>query len=152
MNKHNSLRVGSMALMSGFLGALASCLGKIALDTSRTSPLNRLQEELFANNKTAPAAEYAVRGIFFVAMLVCNACMLGAFLDGMEQAGSVAGTALSNAANFMSSAVIGYVVWHERFTTSWYIGFAFILTGTILLTIAGSERGPIITHVQDKND
>jgi drug/metabolite transporter (DMT)-like permease len=133
-----------MALMSGFLGALASCLGKIALDSN--SPLNRL--EFVAAH--APA-EYAVRGIFFLAMMVCNAYMLGAFLDGMEQAGSVAGTALSNAANFLSSAVIGYIVWHERFTTLWYIGFMFILIGTILLTTAASERRAS-THGQDKVD
>lgn len=133
-----------MALMSGFLGALASCLGKIALDpTSPVKSLPFLAEQALA--------ECAIRGVFFVSMLVCNAYMLGAFLDGMEYSGSVAGTALSNAANFVSSAIIGYIVWQERFSRDWCIGFAFILLGTILLTTAGPQNTKSKEH-NEKED
>jgi drug/metabolite transporter (DMT)-like permease len=66
-------------------------------------------------------------------MLVCNALMLGSFVKGMQECGSVAGTALSSAANFSVSAFIGWLLFREEFSSRWWLGFAMVLIGTILL-------------------
>jgi hypothetical protein len=63
-----------------------------------------------------------------------NAYMMASFLKGMNESGSVAGTALSAASNFTCSAAFGYLVWGERFATTWWFGFLSVLTGVLLLS------------------
>jgi len=67
-------------------------------------------------------------------MIGCNAVMLGSFLDGMNESGSVAASALSTAANFCFSAIYGIVLFHESVSWLWMLGFMFILVGVWLLS------------------
>lgn len=60
--------------------------------------------------------------------------MVGSFLEGMEESGSVAGTAMANAANFVASSFFGFVLWNEEFSTTWMFGFALVIVGTMLLS------------------
>lgn len=72
----------------------------------------------------------------FVAMLILNAYMIASFLKGMKDSGSVVGTALSSGANFVFSALYGYILWGERFSQTWWIGFSTVMAGVVLLTTA----------------
>jgi predicted phage tail protein len=67
-------------------------------------------------------------------MIACNAAQLGSFLKGMEESGSVAGTALSTAANFVTAAAYGRMLWGETFVLQWWIGLSMVMTGVALLT------------------
>jgi multidrug transporter EmrE-like cation transporter len=67
-------------------------------------------------------------------MIGTNAAMMATFLDGMNESGTVAGTALANAANFTLSAIYGVLFFEESITTLWLIGFAMILTGAWILS------------------
>ena len=60
--------------------------------------------------------------------------MMATFLDGMNESGTVAGTALANAANFTLSAIYGVLFFEESITALWLIGFAMILTGAWILS------------------
>eukprot|EP00523_Entomoneis_sp_CCMP467_P008648 CAMPEP_0168724630 /NCGR_PEP_ID=MMETSP0724-20121128/3735_1 /TAXON_ID=265536 /ORGANISM="Amphiprora sp., Strain CCMP467" /LENGTH=140 /DNA_ID=CAMNT_0008771385 /DNA_START=164 /DNA_END=586 /DNA_ORIENTATION=- len=52
--------------------------------------------------------------VCLVGMIACNALAVGSFLQGMEEAGSVKGTALTTAANCLVSAILGIVVWQDN--------------------------------------
>ena len=61
----------------------------------------------------------ATRGICLLCMIGVNAVMISSFLDGMNESGSVVGTALSTAANFscsVSSDWISFVLATTRYT------------------------------------
>lgn len=74
------------------------------------------------------------RLILLVVMLIMNAYMIAAFLKGMQHSGSVVGTAITTACNFSMSAIWGYWVWEERFSSSWWVGFSCVLLGVLILS------------------
>jgi len=126
--------VRGLALLSGFLGATASCFAKLAFEPdSFASNWVRTLCEGYSDNVCWYAA-LVPRGLCIAAMIACNAFMLGSFLEGMEESGSVAGTALATAANFAVSALHGYVLWEERFSIQWIIGFTMVIAGVMLLS------------------
>jgi drug/metabolite transporter (DMT)-like permease len=140
--------VRGLALISGFLGAAASCFAKFAFEPDLQSvqwirsscPVAFLQEAslFFRWNETelslCNVAELFPRGLFLLAMIACNATMLGTFLEGMQESGSVAGTALSSAANFAASALFGAALFDERFSSQWWLGFSMVVVGSMLLS------------------
>lgn len=67
-------------------------------------------------------------------MIGTNAVMMATFLDGMNESGTVAGTALANAANFTLSAIYGVLFFEESISTMWVVGFAMILAGVWILS------------------
>lgn len=134
----------SMAFMSGLLGATASCFAKFAFDpNSPVAAQTRRFFYFFCDDPAVPAdkgldlcfvVELAARGLCLVGMIACNAYMLGTFLKGMEDSGSVAGTAMSTASNFIASAFYGYMLWNERFSLLWWTGFTMVVAGVMLLS------------------
>jgi hypothetical protein len=78
-------------------------------------------------------------------MILFNAGMLGSFLEGMEESGSVAATSLASATNFVASAAYGRWIWNERRPShddaAWdessilyCTGLSMIVTGVLLLS------------------
>jgi hypothetical protein len=59
--------------------------------------------------------------------------MVACFVGGLQDAGSIAGTALATAANFFLSAVLGYLVWDE---TTHAGGLVLVVLGSGLLVWA----------------
>lgn len=133
------------SLLSGALGATASGLAKFAFDAN-SAPV-QVATRIVSSSSTTEWLQLCknnanlcflipnllIRGICLVGMILCNALMLGTFLKGMEESGSIAGSALSTAANFILSACYGYLFWYERFSSSWWIGFGMVVAGVILL-------------------
>ena len=74
------------------------------------------------------------RVLLLVCMLIMNAYMIAAFMKGMQLSGSVVGTAITTACNFTMSAVWGFVLWNERFPSTWWLGFSCVLAGVLLLS------------------
>lgn len=148
------------ALLSGAFGAAASCLAKFAFsgDTFLTKwTLQACELNLSGNAEHCDALTMAVRGCCFVGTLVLNIVMVGSFLEGMEESGSVAGTALSNAANFVVSSVLGFLLWEEDVSTKWLFGFVLVILGTLLLASVKAGSPPRdaeedTRHQQKKND
>jgi drug/metabolite transporter (DMT)-like permease len=145
------MRIRQRALLSGVLGACASCLAKFAL--SNESPLRWIRQGcnqlefakvlLVMISFVAPtieethvcvAVEWVCRLICLVGMIITNAFMMGAFLEGMEESGSVAGAGLVTAANFGTSALLGLWLWNEQVHRLWFLGFAMVLCGAVLLS------------------
>ena len=140
---NSSTSVRFVALLSGALGATASCFAKFALDPDSSLVIfarNLLESR--ANETVLLAVEYiVVRAFCLILMIACNALMLGSFLRGMQESGSVAGTALASAANFVVSAFYGYLIFAEDYVSSpqWWLGFAMVIAGVTLLSSSSSS-------------
>jgi drug/metabolite transporter (DMT)-like permease len=149
-------RFGRYALSSGVLGATASCCAKFALDPD--SPVFQTAHDLICtqfgtdvviaeHHRACYWIAFVVgRGFCLVCMIFCNGYMLGTFLRGMEESGSVAGTALSTAANFLTAATYGCILWNERFTLLWWVGFTMVCVGVALLSVQSSSSIERITE------
>jgi drug/metabolite transporter (DMT)-like permease len=139
------------AMLSGVLGASASCLAKLAF--AADSPIASLvlhachRQRFFkmvemhyhwlgvdVSTSSCQLISYVPRGFALLLMIVLNAFMIGSFLEGLEESGSVAATALASASNFAVSALFGFLVWHETFTFQWLAGFLLVLLGVFLLS------------------
>jgi drug/metabolite transporter (DMT)-like permease len=127
--------IRGLALVSGFLGATASCFAKLAFQSDlNAATWVRGTCPRVASVALCRAAELVPRGICLAAMILSNALMLGSFLKGMEESGSVAGTALATASNFIVSAAYGYLLWEDRFPLAWLLGFGMVVAGAMLLS------------------
>ena len=139
------------AVVSGLLGASASCIGKIALDPESlvqskargicnlfvSADATRIISVIGASIQSGlacKAVEVCIRGLCLLLMILTNAVMMTTFLDGINESGTVAGTALANAANFTLSAIYGVLFFEESITTMWIVGFAMILAGAWILS------------------
>jgi multidrug transporter EmrE-like cation transporter len=81
------------------------------------------------------------RGACLLVMILCNVYMVASFVRGMQCSGSVAGTALSTASNFATSALLGYLLFGELHPTKWWFGFACVAGGVLLLSSTSSDEG-----------
>ena len=113
------------AVVSGLLGASASCIGKIALDPESlvqskargicnlfvSADATRTISVIGASVQSGDvctAVEVCIRGLCLLLMILTNAVMMT-----MNESGTVAGTALANAANFTLSAIYGVLFFEE---------------------------------------
>ena len=69
-----------------------------------------------------------------VAMITTNAYMIASFLRGIQESGSIAGTSLSTAANFVASAMFGKLFFQEPTNGQWWVGFVMVLLGVMILS------------------
>lgn len=118
------------------LGASASCLAKFAL--APESPVvvwtRNVCVEHIALDATCDFVAWVPRGLCLLLMVSLNILMVGTFLEGMEESGSVAGTALASAANFGTSALYGILLWHETVNMTWLFGFCLVVAGAGILS------------------
>ena len=139
-----------LALLSGFLGATASCLAKFAM--SPDSPVAGLGRDLcekhlgsavmFAGRYEAcDVLSWLPRGLVLLLMVGLNVVMVALFVEGMEESGSVAGTGLASAANFATSALYGILLWDEQVSTQWFLGFALVVLGVAFLSPVRVQAG-----------
>jgi len=110
----HSMSIHKRSIMSGVLGATASFVAKLALAPESPVPSavdsfcrDSLMLQLGSPENhipwLCPAITLVTRGVCLLCMVMLNVLMLSSFLDGMNESGSVVGTALSTAANFSSS-------------------------------------------------
>ena len=141
----NNSTIKKRAIISGFLGASASAFGKLGLsayliDSGVTSWLARTcsQTNLMNEAWCDQVCNTAVRGICVIFMVFINAMMMGSFLEGLEESGSVAAVALSTASNFSVSALYGVLFFKEQVNMMWCVGFIMILIGAFHRCFCGN--------------
>lgn len=146
----------SFALLSGAFGAVAASLAKLAFsdDTFLTTFAQELCQTHFPTSQSALCGGivYALRGLCFVGTLLLNIFMVGSFLEGMEESGSIAGTGLSSASNFVVSSLLGFLFWQEDFTKEWLLGFSLVIVGSLLLsTVKAGEKEATTSTSSNQN-
>jgi drug/metabolite transporter (DMT)-like permease len=141
------MTIPRLAIISGILGATASCLAKFAL--APESPVRLWGRELCNNHvgsllvagglQACTVLEWVPRGIVLALMIVMNIVMVGAFLEGMDESGSVAGTGLASASNFAVSALYGIFLFNEEVDATWVAGFSLVIIGVTLLSTVQAQ-------------
>mmetsp|Transcript_3754 Transcript_3754/g.5507 ORF Transcript_3754/g.5507 Transcript_3754/m.5507 type:complete len:157 (-) Transcript_3754:105-575(-) len=141
-----------LAVLSGVLGATSSCLAKYALagdspvvlwSLDLCKDVTSLKETILLEGFSAcDAISFVPRGLCLLLMIASNITMAGMFLEGMNESGSVVGTALASAANFIASAVFGIFLWGETISSQWLVGFVMVLVGVGLLSGVNFNHDP----------
>ena len=153
-----------VALWSGSCGAIASSFAKLAFSRERLLHdvirfvsivlWNTTEDE--NNNHTHDGGsflsslslsslsssssdwlELILRLIFLLAMIACNVIAVGTFIQGMEESGSVKGTALTTAANSIVSTVLGIVLWKDQVPSQG--GLFLVLLGIVILVLPSNN-------------
>eukprot|EP00578_Thalassiosira_sp_NH16_P007350 CAMPEP_0181107844 /NCGR_PEP_ID=MMETSP1071-20121207/17304_1 /TAXON_ID=35127 /ORGANISM="Thalassiosira sp., Strain NH16" /LENGTH=146 /DNA_ID=CAMNT_0023191389 /DNA_START=228 /DNA_END=668 /DNA_ORIENTATION=+ len=146
------MSINKRALLSGALGATASCIGKLALapDSPVSSAVHticiaKIDQQIGSSlSWVCQTISLVTRGVCLLCMIGVNALMISSFLDGMDESGSVVGTALSTAANFSCSAMYGILFFEEFVPFAWYFGASLIALGMWLLSsvtmVSGKDK------------
>jgi drug/metabolite transporter (DMT)-like permease len=120
---------------SGFIGAIASILGKVSF--SKSTPvmtfLQTICETLLTANNGCWNFMYAARLISFFVMFYFNALALSLFLRALESKGSLVVTVVSSATNFLVTGLLSGVLLGERVGLQWCLGAALIAVGVYLI-------------------
>ena len=136
-----------VALWSGTFGALASSFGKVAFCRGSSialivgwwfaKPTAEVKEEEGDIRAWLTWYEVVVRLLFLLAMITCNVVAVGNFVQGLEDSGSIKGTALTTAANCLVSTMLGVVLWKDDVPS--VMGLFCVLVGIVLLVIPSEE-------------
>ncbi|XP_019870679.1 transmembrane protein 42 [Aethina tumida] len=85
----------------------------------------------------------ALKILFFGLMLLCNAGVWTLFVKALHQNNSsLVATVLSTASNFVLSGVVGFVIFDETTSISWWIGLYIIIVGLLLVLRGDASQLP----------
>ncbi|KAI8979709.1 hypothetical protein BDF20DRAFT_526808 [Mycotypha africana] len=123
------------AITSGFFAASSSVFAKLFSD-ERTVLIHTYISELF-NIVPAKTSLLFMRIVCFILIFGCNSIMWTTFTKALNLAPSSVQVSIVNGAiNFSASAILGHLIFDEPLAFRWWIGAAFILTGTVILSHA----------------
>ena len=126
----------SAAFLSGVLGTVAASFSKAASSPPESFlPVLRMCERIGLPGQVCQALPISIRVGLFGTMLFINAVMVGVFLEGLVDSGSIAGTSLSLAGNFVASLAIGNSAWSEKsISPIWVVGVLVSVSGVLVLS------------------
>ncbi|XP_020663328.3 transmembrane protein 42 [Pogona vitticeps] len=129
---------------AGLLGALAACSAKMALggDYLREGCVAVLGGEEDSATDACAWLPFLLRVGCGGLMLACNTIMWTFFAKALRySSSSAAATVTSTAANFISSAFLGKLLFGETRALLWWIGISVTLLGLLLLHTGPSPLG-----------
>ncbi|XP_074510603.1 transmembrane protein 42a [Sebastes fasciatus] len=150
---HPNMTSGSVyALLAGFLGAAASLAAKLSLGADY---LRQMCESGLSSWTETPGGTAAcdwlhvpLRLLCGGMLFTCNAVMWTFFSKALRHCSSSArATVTTTASNFISSAVLGRVIFGESHATLWWVGISLTLCG--LLVLHGSTPQTIQQEKED---
>ncbi|CAN8184582.1 unnamed protein product [Coccothraustes coccothraustes] len=118
------------AVATGGLGAAAAAAAKLALGPGGEEAGGPLQVLL----------RLSCVGLVFV----CNAVMWTVFTKALRlSSSSAAASVTTTASNFISSAILGRLLFGETWTPLWWVGLAMTVCGLMLLHTAAPQLVPV---------
>eukprot|EP01086_Lenisia_limosa_P007395 TRINITY_DN2709_c0_g1_i1.p1 TRINITY_DN2709_c0_g1~~TRINITY_DN2709_c0_g1_i1.p1 ORF type:complete len:148 (+),score=11.03 TRINITY_DN2709_c0_g1_i1:157-600(+) len=135
-----------LSAFAGFWGSMAAVFTKIAAGDSHI--VVSLAQSLVTNLSTYCDSHLAIdessslilRVIFGGCVVLSNVFMWLAFSQALAMgSSSTECTAINMTANFLTSAVVGVVLFGEMLSPLWFLGSAFVLLG--LLHLSGGKDG-----------
>ena len=122
---------------SGALSALGGVCSKLALspDSAAVHAVATWCSNAGAPPQAVAAASLATRGLLLLAMVVINSLAMAQFIAAMRRAGTTSGTVVTTGANFLATAVAGWLVFSEPINTRWCVGAATIVLGIALMSL-----------------
>ncbi|KAA8895084.1 hypothetical protein FN846DRAFT_785494 [Sphaerosporella brunnea] len=145
-----------LAVASGLCAATNGLFAKLTT-TTLTSTLAAslavaLSLELDSNGPRA--VELFVRGLFFSLNLLFNAIMWGLFTAALAKGSSATTVSVVNtSANFMATALFGWLVFAEALPPMWWVGASMLVAGSVTISRREThEKKPGYTAVAGNVD
>ncbi|KAK3579187.1 hypothetical protein CHS0354_022724 [Potamilus streckersoni] len=132
----------ALALVAGSMAALGSTSAKLAmtgyvLEGICTNVLGHLmvtEEDQNISNLICQSMSLGLRMTCFVGIFLFNALMWTFYTKSLQFCRStVEATVTNTAANFLLTAVIGFMLFGEHLSIKWWLGSCLILTGLWLI-------------------
>ncbi|KAF3691514.1 Transmembrane protein 42 [Channa argus] len=126
------------ALVAGFLGAAASLSAKLSLGADYLRQVCESGLSSWTETYDGAAAcawlHIPLRLLCGGLLFACNAVMWGFFSKALRHCSSSArATVTTTASNFISTAVIGRVIFGEIHRALWWVGISLTLCGLLML-------------------
>ncbi|XP_012533809.1 transmembrane protein 42 [Monomorium pharaonis] len=113
-----------LAIIAGVFGTIGSLLGKLPGGADASSLLSLL-----------------VKGALIVFMIVCNTVGNTFFVKALHASGSSLPITITSAAtNYVCSALVGFMVFGESVSLSWWCGTSMVLLGLMLICNVPAEK------------
>ncbi|KAE8288387.1 hypothetical protein D5F01_LYC12256 [Larimichthys crocea] len=138
-NTASNMSSGSLyALFAGFLGAAASLSAKLSLGADYVRDMCESGLRGWTETHGGAAAcdwlHIPLRLLCGVLLFTCNAIMWTFFSKALRHCSSSArATVTTTASNFISSAVLGRVIFGETHAALWWVGISLTLCGLLVL-------------------
>jgi len=142
-----------LALSSGVLAAFAGTFGKLAMDEEEAVDVCDRFGHYLIRLSPSSAGDADVGGMCartslflrvgaFVVMILLNAVMWTTFVKALRYCStSLEATVTNTAANFLSSAIVGELLFEESVGAMWCMGTALIICGLLLMNYSGRTVG-----------
>ncbi|XP_028461478.1 transmembrane protein 42 [Perca flavescens] len=132
----SNMFLGSLyALLAGFLGAVASLSAKLSLGADYLR--EKCDSGLSGWTEPGTACDWLhipLRLLCGSLLFTCNAVMWTFFSKALRHCSSSArATVTTTASNFISSAVLGTVMFGESHAVLWWVGISLTLSGLLVL-------------------
>ncbi|XP_010891026.2 transmembrane protein 42 [Esox lucius] len=141
------------ALLAGFLGAIASSSAKLSLGSEYLKGMCetflkawvRAGDHRINQEETSPCdwLNIPLRFLCGGLLFACNTVMWTFFSKALRHSSSSARvTVTTTASNFVSSAVLGKVIFGEAHAALWWVGISLTLSGLLVLHGCASQPPP----------
>ncbi|USW56834.1 Putative transmembrane protein [Septoria linicola] len=121
------------ALASGGCAALNGVFAKLTTTQLTTTWATGISHFLGMKDESV-IVEGLVRGFFFLMNLAFNAVMWGLFTNALRLASSTVRVSVINtSANFMITAILGWMIFKESLPGLWWLGAAMLVAGSVII-------------------
>ncbi|XP_060076405.1 transmembrane protein 42-like [Ylistrum balloti] len=132
-----------LAFLAGTMAALGSVFAKLAFNGGIISQACEVMVEVTVCSKL----KWYIQGVCFGLIFISNALMWTCFTKSLQLCtSSLEATVINTATNFLVSALIGWMFFHEGLSLKWWIGSLLILLGLMLIHRGGDETTPQKHH------
>ncbi|KAF2129505.1 hypothetical protein P153DRAFT_431449 [Dothidotthia symphoricarpi CBS 119687] len=122
-----------LAITSGACAAFNGVFAKLTT-TELTASWSSAIASAFGLSPSNKPVEFAIRGLFFALNLVFNAVMWGLFTRALTLASSTVRVSIINtSANFMVTAVLGFLIFNEKLPGLWWLGASLLVAGSVII-------------------
>ncbi|XP_068698033.1 transmembrane protein 42-like [Montipora capricornis] len=124
------------ALSAGFCAALASLSAKLAMSPGIQKRFwcDFVLQNVFRDNFLCQSVVIASRLFSFILVFIFNALMWTLFVKSLRgSVSSATATVTNTGSNFISTAILGCLLFGETLSMRWWFGTSLILTGLTLV-------------------
>ncbi|PBP28186.1 hypothetical protein BUE80_DR000909 [Diplocarpon rosae] len=122
-----------LALASGGCAAFNGVFAKLTT-TELTTTFSTWLADLFGLGNIEGGVEAVVRAIFFGLNLIFNGIMWTLFTKALARGTSTTQVSILNtSANFMITAVLGWLIFSESLPPLWFLGAALLVAGNVII-------------------
>ncbi|MCJ8735526.1 hypothetical protein PDJAM_G00248090 [Pangasius djambal] len=150
------------ALLAGFLGAVASSSAKLSLGTDylkgvcETGLRTWGEQRTFRHADETTACEWLhipLRLLCGGLLFTCNAVMWTFLSKALRYSSSSTRTTVTTtASNFISSALLGQLIFGDSLVALWWVGVSLTLSGLLVLQRSSSTNTHSETSKKDERD